>query len=81
MEKDFLLFRNALLKPLTFGGHLNRDDIKMTNFTNVVLNDCVCELLEKLLAMCSGNFFLQSKIEAQICVVTFLVLARNKDSI
>ena len=53
----------------------------MTNFTNVVLNDCVCELLEKLLAMCSGNFFLQSKIEAQICVVTFLVLARNKGSI
>ena len=53
----------------------------MTNFTNVVLNDCVCELLEKLLAMCSGIFFLQSKIEAQICVVTFLVLARNKGSI
>ena len=60
----FPLFRNALLKPLTFGGHLNRDDIKMTNFTNVVLNDCVCvfELLEKLLLV-SGQKLVCSSVK------------------
>ena len=51
----------------------------MTNFTNVVLNDCVCvfELLEKLLV--SGDrdknlFVLQSSIEALIQVVTISYL-------
>ena len=51
----------------------------MTNFTNVVLNDCVCvfELLEKLLV--SGGldknlFVRQSSIEALIQVVTISYL-------
>ena len=55
----------------------------MTNFTNVVLNDCVCvfELLEKLLV--SGGpdknlFVLQSSIEALIQVVTISYLGITK---